>query len=326
VERDLQEELPVSLQLDRVHSDPGSASVVGQFSEQTKEISEPDSTGSLDAASDPLPPQDFATVEPRPGKDAPVVTVITDSVVQTEAAVTILPEMDDPVELPAEQTVPGSIEQSEQVMPQEIGLPVARPKLLPTDRVVATVGIDVVSLSQLTDAVKLRLSLMPADKPPTRKQIIALARAVLEGLIENSLVMQEANHRYTTPEGREFVENRIQKQLIDHDLPNLIRASPHARDASSLDLALASQGLSVSLLRERNRVLKLAQELAGQDPQAKAAQKKNVKSYIAMLQQRYPITSEMTPGEIAVAAGDPRARQSTDPELKGASVGNPENN
>ena len=194
-------------------------------------------------------------------------------------------------------------------------MPVPIPKAAPTPvsthtstgRVVAKVGDEAITLPELTDAVKARLALVPSDRPPARRQIITLARGVLESMIERSLVLQEARDRFPDEATLAQIDRQIRKRWDEQDLPLLLR---HERvpDVMALETRLARRFLTIECLRERQRVREIGLELARRDPQATSTERTDLTTYLDRLRQRHPITSVLTPAEIAAAAGDPKAR------------------
>ena len=65
----------------------------------------------------------------------------------------------------------------------------------------ASVGEEAITLPELTGAVKARLAQFPQGQSPSRRQIIALARSVLKGMVVRSLVLQEAREVLGGAEG-----------------------------------------------------------------------------------------------------------------------------
>ncbi len=169
-------------------------------------------------------------------------------------------------------------------------------------RAVAQVGEEVITLPTLTEAVKRRLQLLPADTPPKRKLIIKVARSTLESLIEQSLVMQEARRQF--PEARllEDALTRADRQWAEAELPRLLRAEGLASEAD-LRGKLARKAESLDDLRETYKLRALVGQMMrrGGGPD-------DLKGYIDQLRSRTPITSIMTPAQLAASQGDPSAR------------------
>ncbi len=235
---------------------------------------------------------------------------------EMETYVAGLPDLDAPVEISATGVTVSTRGESHQV---QVKVPAAqtanetapRPSSLASrgvsEQVVATVGTVEVTFTELSEAVKARLALMPTTQGSTRRQIMNLSRSVLEGLLQRALIMQEAEKCFLAPGQLTELESQIEDRWEKHDLPRLLKHE-RAADSAALDLRLASRCFSVNVLRERYAVRELGLELARRDPAASSVEQQDFDAYLNLLRKRIPITMVMSPAQIAAAAGDPLAR------------------
>jgi len=223
-----------------------------------------------------------------------------------------LPDLDAPVEISSTGVTVSTRGESNQVSAvQAVQETEPRPIKVAShharEQVVATVGTVEVTFTELSEAVSARLALMPATQGSTRRQIMNLARTVLEVLIQRALVMQEAEKCFLAPGQLTELESQIQDRWEKHDLPRMLKHE-RAADSAALDLRLASRCFSVNVLRERYAVRELGLELARRDPAATSVEHQDFDAYLNLLRKRFPITMVMSPAQIAAAAGDPLAR------------------
>jgi len=215
-----------------------------------------------------------------------------------------VPAGNDPVSTRSEYAVDRGVERVALLASNHADIDRALDKGLPNTRCVAKVGDLNIGVAQLSNAVRARITLMSGTERVTRRQVISLARSVLEGMIERALVALEAERRFSSPDQRSTVEAQIQDLWQHRDLPHLC-SRENVADAATLDARLAPQGLSTKLLYERYFVRELGLELARKDSEATPMQQGEFTSYLDLLRQRYPIRMLMTSAEIAAAAGDP---------------------
>jgi len=179
----------------------------------------------------------------------------------------------------------------------------------PPGRAVARVGDEVITLPELTAAVKDRLRGLPDGQEPTRRQIVTLARSTLEAKIQRSLVWQEARRRFAASGGLDPVLAAIDRRWIDDELPRRVREEG-ALDEGDLAARLARRGQSLADLRERSRTRAMAVELMRAEPGGGPDRPTDcqVAAYLDGLRRRIRIASIMTQSEVAAASGDPAAR------------------
>lgn len=257
----------------------------------------------------PEPPHDTAmtraasVVTPAPTAPAPVAprtlagpAAVAPDRVQTPMAPEPLPAGDDVLDEVIDEPIDVAVA-------PEPARPAPEPSRT-TSRTIAQVGSDVVTLSDLTNAVKARLAVTPGGQRPSRRQIISLARSTLQTLIEQTLVRQDALAALGGPEAVRARIEQIDRRWIEQEVPRLI-AREGVADLEGLQRKLGSRGQSVALLGETYRYRVLAADLMRRQGLAGAG----YEAYLERLRERYPITSVMTPREIAAAAGDPRSQK-----------------
>ena len=162
-------------------------------------------------------------------------------------------------------------------------------------RPVAGVGDEVISLPELTRAVKARLAELGPGVAPTRRQVIALARSVLKGLIIRSLVEQEAAEKLGGTAPIEAAKSRIATEWAERELPAVLRREGVATEAE-LRARLARGLSSPEALREDYAVRSLAAELIRLEGSGL-----DFEGYLDRLRKRRAITSIMSPAELAAA-------------------------
>ncbi len=172
----------------------------------------------------------------------------------------------------------------------------------PKGRAVARVGDEVVTLPVFTDAVKRRLQLLPPGTPPTRKLIIRVARSTLESLIEQSLIKQEARRQFPDQTRFDAALAEADGRWFAEELPRLLSREGVASEAE-LRTKLARQARSLDDLREMSRLRTLAMTMM-----TNAGGNGNLEGYLSQLRRQTPITSIMTPAQVAASQGDPAAK------------------
>ena len=172
----------------------------------------------------------------------------------------------------------------------------------PKGRPVASVGAEVITLPELTEATRARLAQLGPGASPNRRQVIALARSTLKAMIVRSLVVQEAVDALGGPETLDAVEARIGRTWADRELPALLRCEGVATEAD-LRVKLAGRLASPESLRDDFVVRSLATELI-----STARPGLDFDAFLDEARKRHPVTSIMTPAEL-MAAG---RRASTD--------------
>ncbi len=119
----------------------------------------------------------------------------------------------------------------------------------------ARVGDEVITLHELTLAVKDRLERMPPlpEKTEERRRVTnMLAASCLEDLIEQSLIIQEARRQLKNPKQLTMFNEMADKAFRDEELPPLLRKY-HAVNEYELKQRLAEKGLSLDAKRESFR-------------------------------------------------------------------------
>ncbi len=221
-------------------------------------------------APSPPPPEVVAAPAP-PSTEATAPTPLdpgTGAVVPVAAEVRTLSAPPGPAPIPAASKVP-------------IGRPVAR------------VGDEIITLPELTRAVKARLGELPPEASPSRRQVIALARSVLKAMVVRSLVIQEAEGALGGPAKVEAATARIEGRWAERGLPDLLRREGAATDAD-LRARLAGRFTSPEAARDEFVVRTLAGELMARDGWTR-----DLDGYLDALRKRRPIESIMTPSEMA---------------------------
>ena len=119
----------------------------------------------------------------------------------------------------------------------------------------ARVGDEVITLHELTLAVKDRLERMPPlpeNREERRRVTNMLAASCLEDLIEQSLVLQEARRKIKDPKQLSMFNEMADKAFRDEELPPLLRKY-HAVNEYELKQKLAEKGMSLDAKRESFR-------------------------------------------------------------------------
>ncbi|MDX2036186.1 MAG: hypothetical protein SFX72_06010 [Isosphaeraceae bacterium] len=170
----------------------------------------------------------------------------------------------------------------------------------PPSRTVARVGDEVVNLRDLTDAVKTRISEMPAGEKLTRRKIIARAKDVLKEMIIRSLVMQEARAKLG-PEAADLATRSLEERWRTAELPELLRRE-RALDTNDLRAKLSRRGTSPEAERELFVMRALCDDLMRRE-----RFRGDFTAYLEALRERRPVTSVMSSAELA-EAGEAEAR------------------
>ena len=119
----------------------------------------------------------------------------------------------------------------------------------------ARVGDEVITLHELTLAVKDRLERMPPlpeNREERRRVTNMLAASCLEDLIEQSLIIQEARRQLKNPKQLSMFNEMADKAFRDEELPPLLRKY-HAVNEYELKQRLAEKGMSLDAKRESFR-------------------------------------------------------------------------
>ena len=138
----------------------------------------PTTTPALSAATEPLPvvPDPAMPTTPALPEPSPAAGSVESSVL--EAITPPSPAVEDPPS-PTPSAFEGWVAGNGQAS-RLVGRPVSR------------VGNDVITLPELTATVKARLAKFPPGSEPSRREVIALAKTTLVGMVVRSLVVQEA--------------------------------------------------------------------------------------------------------------------------------------
>ena len=171
--------------------------------------------------------------------------------------------------------------------------PAELPRPRPTGRVVATVGDEAVTLPELTAAVKARLAELEAGEAGNlgRRQVIAVAKGVLKGLVARSLVEQEARERLgSSYEGvRRELETRWERNES-----KLVMAKEDAATEADLRRILARRQATPEAVRDEFLIRGLARELLDRQGSSQTPE-----SFLDELAKRRPVRTVMTPAELA---------------------------
>jgi parvulin-like peptidyl-prolyl isomerase len=120
---------------------------------------------------------------------------------------------------------------------------------------VATVGHEVITYRQVSDAMRERMAKVPPDEWEKPEIKAAVYRGALESLIQRSLLCQAA--RKMIKDMKTFNE-AMDKQWVEHELEPLLREH-NVQNIHQLKAQLATQGRSLDQLREEFRLAKLAE-------------------------------------------------------------------
>ena len=169
--------------------------------------------------------------------------------------------------------------------------PATRPATSP-GREVASVGAEVITLPELTTAVKARLAEVPADHPLDRRETILLAKAVYKVVIVRSLVYQEAREVLGGPAALDAMVRGLERRWAERELPALIRREGSG-SLPGLRSALARRATTPDLMRDEFVIRTLAENLKG-----RAAAPGDLASYLEGVRRRRPINQTMSEAEL----------------------------
>ncbi len=119
----------------------------------------------------------------------------------------------------------------------------------------ARIGDEVITLHELTIAVKERLERIPPlpNDPEERRRVTnMLAASSLEDLIEQSMIIQEARRQIKNPKQMTMFNEMADKAFREEELPPLLRKYAAANEYE-LNQKLAEKGLSLDAKREAFR-------------------------------------------------------------------------
>ena len=155
--------------------------------------------------------------------------------------------------------------------------------------------------------MKARIAQLPPGSSPSRREIIALARSVLKGMVVRSLVLQEARDVLGGPSRVAEAIDRLGRRWDREELPAVLRREGVA-GVEELRAKLAARSGSPESTREEFVVRSLAVEMMRREGSAV-----DLDDYLDALRRRRPITSIMSQAELIAAgkraaAEDPAAR------------------
>jgi len=116
-------------------------------------------------------------------------------------------------------------------------------------RAAARVGNEVITLHDLVFNVKEQLQRNPPGRKLTREELNMVARSVLSGLIERSLIVQEAKRMLKNPKQLERLNEAAEKYWREEELPTLIRRNA-AENELQLKQKFLESGRSMEALRQ----------------------------------------------------------------------------
>jgi peptidyl-prolyl cis-trans isomerase SurA len=125
-------------------------------------------------------------------------------------------------------------------------------KLTEAGHIAARVGDEVITLSELTAAVKERIAKLPGGYKPNPQEIKMITSQVLDMLIERSTIIQEAKRELKKPEQIKLLNDYADKAWREEELPPLLRKLSVANEFK-LKEKLDEQGKSLDQMRETYR-------------------------------------------------------------------------
>jgi parvulin-like peptidyl-prolyl isomerase len=125
-------------------------------------------------------------------------------------------------------------------------------KLTEAGHIAARVGDEVITLNELTAAVKERITKLPGGYKPNHQEIKMLTSQVLDILIERSTIIQEAKRELKKPEQIKLLYDYADKAFREEEVPPLLRQYA-VENEHKLKLKLAEQGKSLDHMRETYR-------------------------------------------------------------------------
>jgi parvulin-like peptidyl-prolyl isomerase len=125
-------------------------------------------------------------------------------------------------------------------------------KLTEAGHIAARVGDEVITLNELTAAVKERIAKLPGGYKPNHQEIKILTSQVLDMLIERSTIIQEAKRELKKPEQVKLLYDFADKAFREEEVPPLLRQFS-VENEHKLRLKLAEQGKSLDQMRDTYR-------------------------------------------------------------------------
>jgi len=122
-------------------------------------------------------------------------------------------------------------------------------KLTEAGHIAARVGDEVITLKELTEAVKERLTKLPGGYKPNHQEIKMLTSQVLDMLIERATITQEAKRELKKPEPLKLIYTVADKAWREEELPPLLRQEGVENEYKLKD-KLAEKGKSLERMRE----------------------------------------------------------------------------
>jgi peptidyl-prolyl cis-trans isomerase SurA len=126
-------------------------------------------------------------------------------------------------------------------------------KLKEAGRAAARVGDEVITLNELTAAVREKIAGLPNNYQPNRQEIMMITSQVLDMLIERSTLIQEAKRELKKPEQMKLFMKVADQAFREEELPALLRKHS-VENEYKLKEKLAEQGKSLDALRESFRL------------------------------------------------------------------------
>jgi peptidyl-prolyl cis-trans isomerase SurA len=198
-------------------------------------------------------PKDVGAPQP------PVLPKFEQPPVLPQAAPPLVTQADEPPKLPTTAVAEATPVLDPAVLPASASNPPAPVSEIrdpaASNGEVATVGHEVITYRQVSDAMKERMGKVPPDqweKPEVKKAIFGNA---LENLIQRSLLCQAARKRIK--DMKAFNEG-MDKQWVERELPPLLREY-NVQNIHQLKAQIAAQGRSLDQMREDYRLVSLAQ-------------------------------------------------------------------
>jgi peptidyl-prolyl cis-trans isomerase SurA len=116
----------------------------------------------------------------------------------------------------------------------------------------ATIGDDVITLHELTAAVRERFKSIPPNQRPSKDQINMVAASVLNDMIDRSILFQEAKREIKKPEQMQSILSKADEFWREEDLPGLLKRYA-AENEYALKQKLEESGQSLDQIREAYR-------------------------------------------------------------------------
>jgi len=274
---------PSSIQASKPVFEPRPSPIVERFEPiPPAVVASPEPSGST---ATPPPALPVLPSEP-PIVSSPAVEVVESRTLPTEPtkpAVAIASPLDSPVESrptpsPSEAYVVGGGQ-----VARRAGQPVAQ------------VGTDVITLPELTAAVKIRIAQLPRGSEPSRREVIALAKGVLRGMVVRTMVLQEAREVMGGPAPVAEAVDQLGRRWDQQELPNQMWREG-ASNIDDLRAKLASRSSTPESAREEFILRSLAFDLM-----KRRGSGTDLDGYLADLGRRRTVTSIMTDAELMAA-------------------------